>query len=127
MYVTYPDFDLFGSVGYAFFAYNSPVSAYMHEVGHGLGFEHSFTANYGYKNADWSAPGEYGNAWDTMSWAATFSTPTPTNPTKWGDWGPGLDAYHLDRMGWVPRSRILRFGANGVYTSTVSLAPLSAP
>ena len=62
-----------------------------------------------------------------MSYAAVFSTSSPTNPSVFGSWGPGMNAYHLDRMGWVPRTRILRFGADGVYTRVIQLAPLSAP
>jgi hypothetical protein len=62
-----------------------------------------------------------------MSWPLINSTPTPNNADRWGKWGPGLNAYHLDRMGWISRDRILRFGADGIYSTVVQLAPLSSP
>lgn len=62
-----------------------------------------------------------------MSYAATFQTPTPNNPSKWGSWGPGLNSYHLDRMGWIPRDKIFRFGADNIYSRNINLCPLSSP
>jgi hypothetical protein len=35
--------------------------------------------------------------------------------------------YNLDRMGWLPRTRILTFGADGTTRATVTLAALSHP
>ena len=61
-----------------------------------------------------------------MSYAAVFSTSTPNNPSKWGNWGPDLNDYHLDRMRWIPRDRIFRFGADNIYDKVLHLAPLSS-
>ena len=58
-----------------------------------------------------------------MSWANVFSTST----VRFGSGGPGLNAYHVDQMGWLPRSRILTFGADGMTTGTVTLAALNHP
>jgi hypothetical protein len=46
---------------------------------------------------------------------------------RFGDGPVGLNAFHLDRMGWLPRSRILTFGADGATNRTVTLAALETP
>jgi Metallo-peptidase family M12B Reprolysin-like len=83
----------------------------VHEIGHSLGLDHSWSA----------APDQvYGDRWDIMSamnvWTFTGSYGTPT--------GPGLCAPYLDRLGALPAGRIWAPTA-GVPTATVALAPLS--
>jgi hypothetical protein len=38
-----------------------------------------------------------------------------------------MNAYNLDRMGWIPMDKILRFGADGKFDKTVTLTALSRP
>jgi hypothetical protein len=121
--VTFPGNDLFGFPGGAYLPYNLVVGQFEHEGGHGIGLNHSFSDDSGYRNAEWSAPGEYDDEWDIMSWAHTHSTLTPS----FGAAGPGLNAYHVDRMGWLPRGRILTFGADGTISRRVTIAPLNRP
>jgi hypothetical protein len=92
-----------------------------HEFGHGIDLEHSFSNDSNYHNACWAQPGEYDNPWDLMSAANVFVDPTH----DWGGGPPFLDAYHQDEMGWIPQSRILTLGLNGILAATVTLAPLS--
>ena len=92
-----------------------------HEFGHGIDLEHSFSNDANYHNACWSQPGEYDNPWDLMSAANVFVDPTH----DWGGGPPFLDAYHQDEMGWIPQSRVLTLGMDGILARTVTLAPLS--
>ena len=92
-----------------------------HEFGHGIDLEHSFSNDSNYHNACWAQPGEYDNPWDLMSAANVFVDPTH----DWGGGPPFLDAYHQDEMGWIPQSRILTLGLDGILARTVTLAPLS--
>jgi hypothetical protein len=123
--VTNPGVDLWGGGGRAFASVDSDVGAFSHEVGHGLGLNHSFSDDPNYRNASWSQIGEYDDQWDVMSYANVFGMPT----ASFGFGGPGLNGYHLDRMGWLPRDEVLTMGADGASTRTVSLRPLhgSAP
>ena len=92
-----------------------------HEFGHGIDLEHSFSNDSNFHDACWSQPGEYDNPWDLMSAANVFVDPTH----DWGGGPPFLDAYHQDEMGWIPQSRILTLGLDGILAQTVTLAPLS--
>src|SRR3712207_8856990 len=56
-----------------------------------------------------------------MSYANVFATAT----ARFGNGGPGLNAYHLDRMGWLQRHRIFTFGADGVRSRVLTLAALT--
>jgi hypothetical protein len=58
-----------------------------------------------------------------MSWANTYGWTTPKFSTS----GPGLNAYNLDRMGWLPMDKIFRFGSDGLFDKTLTLTALSKP
>jgi hypothetical protein len=122
--ITFPDVDLFGIPDRgAFLPDWADLGFVAHEVGHGLGLNHSFSDDPSYRNADWSQIGEYDDQWDLMSFANVFTTGT----SRFGNSGPGLNAYHLDRMGWIPRSRIYTFGRDDARTKIVTLAALNHP
>lgn len=121
--ITFPSIDMFGWNGGAFLPYDVDVGGMAHEVGHGISLNHSFSDDPNYKNASWAAIGEYDDPWDVMSWGNAFRVPT----TRFGDGPVGLNAFHLDRMGWLPRSRIFTFGADGVANRTMTLAALDHP
>jgi hypothetical protein len=94
-----------------------------HETGHAIGLGHSFSTDTTYQNAPWSAPGEYDDEFDIMSCMncvgraiAQFS-PGP----------PGLIGPYLDRLGWIARPRVFRFGADGALSSTITLTALGNP
>jgi hypothetical protein len=38
-----------------------------------------------------------------------------------------MNAYNLDRLGWIPMDKVLRFGADGTFDKTVTLTALSEP
>ena len=120
--ITFPDLDLFGMPGRGSFLPASVGLAGMaHETGHGMDLVHSFSDDPTYRNAPWAQIGEYDDPWDMMSYANVFSR--KADPFGYG--GPGMNSYHLDRMGWLPRSRILTLGADGVGRRTVTLAALT--
>ncbi len=121
--ITEPSVDLWGGGGAAFLPSDVDLGAMGHEVGHGLGLNHSFSDDPNYRNADWAQIGEYDDQWDLMSYANVFATAT----TKFGFGGPGLNAYHTDRMGWLPFSRILTMGSDGIGSRTITLAALNHP
>lgn len=55
-----------------------------------------------------------------MSYAHAYTTYTGVAGN--GNWGPGLNGYAKDRLGWMPKSSIYRFGAAGEKKATLSLA-----
>jgi hypothetical protein len=118
--ITFPAIDLYGGGGQALLPDTVDIGAMGHEGGHGLGLNHSYSDDPNYRNVSWAAIGEYDDQWDVMSYANVFSKPT----TRFGNGGPGLNAYHVDRMGWLPRSRMITFGADGATSSTITLAAL---
>ena len=118
--IHWPDVDFYGGGGRAFVTINVDVGGLGHEMGHGLGYQHSFSDDPTYRNVSWAAIGEYDDPWDVMSYANVFAAPT----ARFGNRGPGVNAYHMDRMGWLPRDRIKTFGANGATHETVTLAAL---
>lgn len=93
-----------------------------HEMGHAYGLDHSFSNDTTYQNASWSAPGEYDDMWDEMSAQHVYSV-----AGTYGQTGTGFNAFHRDKLGWLPRNRVTTFGANGVSAATVSLAPVNVP
>jgi hypothetical protein len=121
--ITYPSIDMFGWSGGAFLPFDVDVGGMAHEVGHGIGLNHSFSDDPTYRNADWAAIGEYDDPWDVMSWANAFRVPT----ARFGDGPVGLNGFHVDRSGWLPRSRIHTFGSDGVRSTTMTLAALNHP
>jgi hypothetical protein len=118
--MTNPGIDLWGSPGRAFAAIDHDVGAFGHEVGHGLGFNHSFSDDPTYRNAPWAQIGEYGDPWDVMSYANVFGRPT----ARFGSSPVGHNGPHLDRIGWLPRNEIVTFGADGATSRTYTLTPL---
>jgi hypothetical protein len=124
--IHFPDVDFYGGGGRAFVTINVDVGGLGHEMGHGLGYNHSFSDDPTYRNVDWAAIGEYDDPWDVMSYANVFAAPT----ARFGNRGPGVNAYHMDRMGWLPGDRIKTFGADDVRSQTLTLSALpnaSAP
>jgi hypothetical protein len=94
-----------------------------HEFGHGVGLNHSWSNDTAWKDISWAGPGEYDNPWDLMSAANVFVDPTGA----FGGGPPFLDAHHLDELGFLPKSRILTLGVNGILSQTVTLAALTHP
>jgi hypothetical protein len=122
--ITYPSIDLWGSSGCcAYLPFDVDVGAMGHETGHGLTLNHSFSDSTTYRNASWAQIGEYDDPWDEMSWANAFGVGT----ARFGAAPPSLNAYHLDRLGWLPRPRIAVFGADGTRDGNVTLAALNHP
>ena len=122
IFVTFPGIDFFGWNGGAFVDSNVDVGGLAHEGGHGIGLNHSFSNNFESLNVWWAQIGEYDDPWDAMSWGNAFRV-----PTRFGDGPPWMIGYNLDRMGWLPRSRILTIGANGAKHVSVTLAALGHP
>jgi hypothetical protein len=119
--VTSPGIDLFGYIGYGSFLPDAvDMGAMTHEVGHGLGYQHSFSDDPNFQDASWAQIGEYDDEWDAMSWANAFGTLT----TNYGSAAPGMNGPHADYMGWLKKNDILTFGANGAASGTVTLVPL---
>jgi hypothetical protein len=90
-----------------------------HEVGHGLGFPHSFD------NANHScggAPGEYCDPWDIMSALDTYNFDSVVYPTA----GPGVNVPNLFHQGWIPSNRIATYPI-GAPATAFTLSALSHP
>lgn len=121
--ITSPKIDTFGFRGGAFLGEDAGVGVIAHEVGHGLSLNHSFSDDPNECNAGWANVGEYDDQWDAMSYANVFKRDLGT----YGRGGPWLNAYHLDRMGWLDRRKIFRFGADGVYDRLITLTAVSRP
>ena len=94
-----------------------------HEMGHSYGLDHSFSNDTTYQNATWSQPGEYDDMWDEMSAQHVYGFNTP----YFGNGGVGFNAFGRDKLGFIPRNRILTFGANDATSGTVRLAALQRP
>jgi hypothetical protein len=121
--ITYPAIDLFGGGGRALLPDTVDVGAMAHEAGHGLGLNHSFSDDPNFRDAPWAQIGEYDDQWDVMSYANVFARATD----RFGSGGPALNAHHMDRMGWLPRSRIITFGADGATSGAITLTALGHP
>jgi hypothetical protein len=107
----------FGSQSFAtFFA--------AHEIGHGLGLDHSHDNINSNCNGK---PGEYCDPWDLMSAAKTYFF----DETNWlvpgQSWaGPGLSTPNLLRMGWIPFANLRQFQLDGS-EQTFAIHALSHP
>ncbi|KAG0365948.1 hypothetical protein BGX24_003899, partial [Mortierella sp. AD032] len=67
--------------------------------------------------------GEYDDQWDEMS-AQCVHTPAK------GSYQPaavGFGGYQRDKLGWIPKNRIMTIGFDGRSSRSVALAPLSDP
>jgi len=94
-----------------------------HETGHVFGLEHSFDQS-DRKDASWSAPGEYYDMYDIMSAMNVYSTFNQ----KFGECGTLLCAANLDRMGWLPASRVWSLpGKNSSFSGEFDIVSLSHP
>lgn len=119
--VTSPGIDLFGYIGVGSFLPDTvDMGSMTHEVGHGLGYQHSFSDDPNFLDASWAQIGEYDDEWDAMSWANASGTLT----ANYGWAAPGMNGPHRDRMGWLRHEDIMTFGADGAAQGVVSLAPL---
>jgi hypothetical protein len=97
------------------------VAFAAHEMGHGYGLNHSYSDDLNYRNATWSQPGEYDDEWDEMSAMNVLGAATPS----FGTGAVGFNAYHRDNLGWLARTRVKTFGADGVGSATLTVAPLN--
>ncbi|KAI6172340.1 hypothetical protein M3Y98_00961900 [Aphelenchoides besseyi] len=70
----------------------------------------------------YAALGEYADVFDLMSTANAYM-----HRTSFGMSGPGLNAAHLDFLGWLPMDRALYFGKDGRQNYTLRLSSLSVP
>lgn len=92
-----------------------------HETGHVFGLDHSFDQS-DRKNSPWSAPGEYFDEYDIMSGIAGDTG------HRFSPRGPLLNVAHLDRMGWLPPSRLWQAtGANSSGGDTIDIVALEHP
>jgi hypothetical protein len=101
----------------------SSVTFLGHETGHVFGLEHSFDES-DRKDADWSAPGEYFDMYDIMSAMNVYTT----YHEKFAERGPLLCAANLDRMGWLPASRVWTMtGGNSSGSGEFDIVSMSHP
>lgn len=94
-----------------------------HEMLHGYGLGHSYSDDLTYQNAPWSAPGEYDDPWDEMSAQHSYAFTT----ARFGASAVSLNGYFRDKLGWLDRSQVKTFGADGIGTRTMTLRPLEQP
>ncbi|NJD08183.1 MAG: hypothetical protein FIA97_17050 [Methylococcaceae bacterium] len=88
-----------------------------HEMGHGFGLPHSFSAN---------PDVVYGDGWDLMSFATTtFQFPIQFRGTQ-GDATVGLNARNLEALGAVPDGRMW-MPPSSDFSEQVILDPLNQP
>jgi hypothetical protein len=87
---------------------------------HTLGLMHSWSNDTTYRNSDWSGWGEYDNPWDEMSAMNIYGRPGVPYATA----AVGLNAFHRDRLGWIPRNRVTAFGSGGPASGSVTIGRL---
>ena len=85
-----------------------------HEMGHGFGLPHA-------NNSDGDA-NPYDSPWDVMSWATGYSAIDGT----YGALGKHVNAYHKDRLGWIPAARLLDVPRDSVQTVTIDHTVISS-
>jgi hypothetical protein len=98
------------------------VTFLAHETGHVFGLQHSFDQS-DRKDATWSAPGEYFDMYDIMSAMNVYDTSDANFELR----GPLLCAANLDRMGWLPSSRVWSASANSSSSDEFDLVSMSHP
>jgi hypothetical protein len=99
------------------------ITFMAHETAHVMGVEHSFDQS-DRKLVDWSAPGEYYDRYDIMSAMNVDSY----DSDHFGASGPLLNAANLDRMNWLPESRVWTSQtSNSSRTDSFDLVSLSFP
>jgi M6 family metalloprotease-like protein len=96
-----------------------------HEIGHGLGYPHSFDDA---EHSCGGAPGEYCDLWDIMSALATyqFAETNYVTPSGNNTAGPGVNVPNLLHQGWIPPGRIATYTIGDPPTS-FTLSALSHP
>jgi hypothetical protein len=117
--VTTPGIETTGYFGRTLLGVEMHVSGIVHEMGHGMGFEHSYSERPDHTAPMGNTHMEYGDPFDIMSLNSVFHT-----QGQWGPTGPRMNSYNLDRMGWVARNEAVNFGADGRTQSTYTLTPL---
>ena len=124
--VTNPGIQTTGSSGWVLLGVemlDSDFSGATHETGHSLGFAHSYADRDDPPAPPATSYIEYYDAFDIMSHNLTFRT----MPGPRGETGPGMNAYNLERSGWLGRSELATHGGDGRTDVTYTLKPLYAP
>lgn len=94
-----------------------------HETGHVIGLEHSFDQS-DRRLESWSQLGEYYDRFDIMSAMNVWSY----RSERFGRSGPLLSVANMDRMGWLPASRVWSARtSNSSGTECFDLVSLSHP
>ncbi|KAI6228457.1 hypothetical protein M3Y95_00624200 [Aphelenchoides besseyi] len=96
-------------------------SVLTHEMVHSFHIGHSYS-DRNIRVFPYAALGEYADVFDLMSTANAYM-----HRTSFGMSGPGLNAAHLDVLGWLPMDRTLYFGKDGRQNYTLRLSSLSVP
>lgn len=94
----------------------------FHEMGHGLGFDHSFSQQTSPCASGDGRPGAYCDPFDIMSAMAVSAFSDAQGRLS----GPRMNAVNVERAGWLHRSRVWE-GPLGLRAATVTLAALDRP